>query len=201
MINISLTDFIDFVSRVGGSKFTKVNEVYTREPYQPAFDFWKPLREGIIDYHKSDLEKSELDKILHDLTDKNKIKLYPALIANYKSFLGRKKTEWFDPPHKLWRYGEFRMKLNPELGLEINGNLYVIKLYFKSDSLSQQKSDLILLLLNTSLKKAEYKDVNFAILDVARKKLFERTRLTEKHISLLRGEAMNFTNIWNSFEN
>lgn len=73
MINISLTDFIDYVSKVGTSKFTLVNHIYSREEYQPAFDFWKPLREGIIDLHQNNKDKSELDKILNDLTDKKKI--------------------------------------------------------------------------------------------------------------------------------
>ena len=44
MINISLTDFIDYVSKIGASKFTVVNQIYSREEYQPAFDFWKSLR-------------------------------------------------------------------------------------------------------------------------------------------------------------
>lgn len=200
MINISLTDFIDYVSKVGASKFTLVNQIYSREEYQPAFDFWKPLREGIIDLHQNNKDKSELDKILNDLTDKKKINRYPALIESYKSFLGRKKIEWFEPPFKEWKINDLRIKLNPELGLEINDKLYVIKLYFKSDSLSQMKADLILLLMNTRLKKGDYKEATFAVLDIERKKLFEKTKLKKNHVPLLEGEALSFINIWNSFD-
>ena len=200
MINISLTDFIEYISKVGTSKFTVVNQIYSREEYQPAFDFWKALREGIVDLHQSNKEKSELDKILLDLTDKKKINCYPALIESYKSFLGRKKIEWFEPPFKEWKTNDLRVKLNPELGLEINDKLYVIKLYFKSEKLSQMKADLILLLMNTKLKKGNYKDVTFAVLDVERKKLFEKTKLGETHLPLLEGEALGFISIWNSLE-
>lgn len=200
MINISLTDFIDYVSKVGASKFTLVNKIHSREEYQPAFDFWKILREGIIDLHQNDKDKSELDKILNGLTDKKKINRYPALVDSYKSFLGRKKIEWFEPPFKDWKTNDLRVKLNPELGLEINEKLYVIKLYFKSDSLSQLKADLILLLMNNKLKKGDYKEVTFAVLDVERKKLFEKTKLKKAHLPLLEGEALSFINIWNSLE-
>lgn len=200
MIEISLTDFIDFVSKVGGSKFTKVNEVHSRDDYHPAFDFWKPLREAIVEMHKEGKNKNTLDEVLLRLTDKNKKKLYPGLVKNYKSFLGRKSIEWFEPPYKHWNEGDLRIRINPEIGLEINGKFYVIKLYFKAEPLSQQKSDLIILLLNDALKNKDYQEVTFAILDVGRKKLFERTRLSEVHMSLLEGEAMNFINIWNSLE-
>lgn len=200
MINISLTDFIDYVSKVGTSKFTLVNKIYSRDEYQPAFDFWKPLREGFIDLHQNNKDKSELDKILNNLTDKKKINRYPALIESYKSFLGRKKIEWFAPPFKEWKINDLIIKLNPELGLKINDKLYVIKLYFKSDSLSQNKADLIILLMNTKLKKGDYKEATFAILDVERKKLFEKTKLKKDHLSLLEGEALSFINIWNSFD-
>ena len=200
MINISLTDFIEYVSKVGTSKFTVVNQIHSRDEYHPAFDFWKPLRDGIIDLHQNKKEKTELDKILNDLTDKKKIKRYPELIESYKSFLGRKKTEWFEPPFKDWEINDLRVKLNPELGLEINDKLYVIKLYFKSDNLSQMKADLILLLMNTYLKKGEFKSATFAVLDIERKKLFENTKLKKIHLPLLEGEALSFINIWNSLE-
>jgi hypothetical protein len=200
MINISLTDFIDYVSKIGASKFTKVNEVFSREEYNPAFDFWKPLRDGIIDFHENKKDRSQLDKILENLTDKKKIDRYPALIESYKSFLGRKKCEWFEPPFKDYQINDLRIKLNPELGLEINGKLYVIKLYFKAEKLSQSKADLILLLMDTKLKKGGYKDVTFAVLDIERKKLFDKTKLNNNHLALLEGEALSFINIWQSFE-
>jgi len=76
-VQISLTDFIEYVSKVGTTKFTKVKEIKNREPYHPAFDFWKPLREKIIEIHKENKNKNLLDEVLNDLTDKNKINLYP----------------------------------------------------------------------------------------------------------------------------
>lgn len=200
MINISLTDFIDFVSKAGTTKFTKVKTIKNRGDYETYKDFWRPLRNGIVEYHERKLKLNHLDQILNNLTDKKKIKLYPELIKKYKSFLGRKKIEWFEPPFKEWKYNDLRVSLNPELGLDINDKLYAIKLYFKADKLTQPKANLILLLLNEKLKKKEYKDVVFAILDVPNKKLFENDKLDKTHIPLLEGEALSFINIWNSLD-
>jgi len=200
MIKISLTDFIDYVSKVGTTKFSKVKQIVSREEYQPAFDFWKPLREAIIKLHKNSEDKNVLDRVLLDLKDKKKHERYSILIKKYKSFIGRKKIEWFDPPHKEWKYDNLKIVLNPELGLEINGKLYVIKLYFKSEKLSQKKADLILLLMNNKLKKGHYKEVTFAILDIERNKLFEHTRLDNTFLALLEGEALSFIKIWESLK-
>ncbi len=197
-IPISLSDFIDFVSKVGTTKFTKVKEIKNRDDYHPAFDFWKPLREKIIDIHHFNKNKNLIDEVLNDLTDKNKINLYPNVITNYKSFLGRKKTEWIAPPSFDWISGELMIKINPEIGLFINDKPYIIELYFKSEPLSKSKIDLIILLLNSCLKNGEYSEANFAVLDVCRKKLHDSSNLNSTHLSLLEGEAYSFTRIWNT---
>ncbi|WP_164879142.1 hypothetical protein [Flavobacterium cerinum] len=41
-IKISLTDFLDFINRSGGTKMTKVKQVKNRAKYHPASDFYKP---------------------------------------------------------------------------------------------------------------------------------------------------------------
>jgi len=197
-VQISLTDFIEYVSKVGTTKFTKVKEIKNREPYHPAFDFWKPLREKIIEIHKERKNKNLLDEVLNDLTDKNKINLYPNLISQYKSFIGRKKIEWIEPPFEDWIMSDLRIRINPEIGLFINDKPYIIKLYFKSEALSKAKVDLILLMMNENLKKGEYVDANFAVLDINKKKLYENCPLDKVHLSLLEGEALSFLKIWDN---
>ena len=86
-IEISLTDFIDFVSKSGGSKMTKVKQIKKRDAYQPFADFYKGLREGIIETHEKGLPKKELNKIIDELTDPKKISNYKEAIEGYKKFL------------------------------------------------------------------------------------------------------------------
>lgn len=197
-IKISLTDFIEFVSKVGTTKFTKVKEIKNRDPYHPNKDFWKALRDGIVDIHKHSLNKKKLDEVVNGLKDENKIKLYPHVIKQYQSFLGRKKTEFINPPNEDWIYGDIQVKLNPEIGLFIDDKPYIIKLYFKAEPLSKSKIDLIILMMNKYLRKGDYSEANFAVLDVCKKKLYETSKLDDRHLSLLEGECLSFSQMWNS---
>ncbi|CAJ3969483.1 Uncharacterised protein [Burkholderia pseudomallei] len=91
MAVISLTDFVDIVSKSGTPKATKVASVKERPDYEPALDFYRTLREGIIHLHQSSKPKSELDRILDKLSDPKKIKNYPALLEALQKVVGKEK--------------------------------------------------------------------------------------------------------------
>ncbi|MCA6441112.1 MAG: hypothetical protein IM581_14360 [Chitinophagaceae bacterium] len=159
-------------------------------------DYWKYLRDNLEDFHKSDKDKKELDKIVDLLTYKAKEKNYNELVTAYKGFLGRKSIKWFDPPYKQWKNNELLIKINPELGLNINGRKYVIKLYFKSDNITKNRVDLILTLLKKELT-SRTSDFEVALLDIRAKKLYAADKIdAEILMPLLIGEANSFETIW-----
>ena len=49
MPQISLTDFVDIVSTSGTPKATKVKQVKYRPAYNPAIDFYKRIRDDIVE--------------------------------------------------------------------------------------------------------------------------------------------------------
>jgi hypothetical protein len=61
MPEISLTDWVDFVITAGPPQFTKVKELAARGEYDPRFDFWKPLREGLQSHHQG---RTKLEDVL-----------------------------------------------------------------------------------------------------------------------------------------
>lgn len=197
-IEISLTDFVDFVCKTGSTKLTHVRTIKQRGEYSPATDFYKPLREGIKEIHQCNGSKKELNKILLSLTDPNKIKNYPGAIDGYKKFWGRKDLNFFEPPHRQWEYGKLGIRINPELGLEFNDKFYIVKLYFKSDTLSKNKVEQILTLMENQLREGVPDEVKMAILDVRNAKIFSKEDKDLSLLSLLRGEARNFEEIWKS---
>ena len=92
MIKISLTDFVDFVISSGTPKLTKVRQLKRRGEYRPAFDYWKNLRDEIIDFHKRNMnDKSRLDEVLESVVDEKKIGGYKECLRGYKRFIGKKK--------------------------------------------------------------------------------------------------------------
>lgn len=203
-IEISLTDFIGFVNKMGNAKLNHVKSIKDRPEYEPYMDFYKPLREAILKLHKKNQKKEVLDTVLEGLTDDKKKRCYPDLIDGYKKFLGRKKFEWIKPPKKDWKIGGITITINPEIGLEEkkkNGssNFYIIKLYFKEDALKKAQADQILTLMEMQLRsKVNEPEIKFAILDIRRSKLHIKQGQELKELPLLKGEANSFATMWNS---
>lgn len=197
MPTVSLTHFVDFVSKAGTPKLTIVKNVKEQlaRQYDPAADFYKAAREGIVEMHKTAQPKSALDVLMSSISDKKKQSAYPPIIQGYKKFLGKKKVSWFDPPRDEWTHGGLAVSVNPELGLTINGTLHTIKLYFKGDKLAKLRIDIATQLMELVLRKTKTPTV-FGVLDVRNAKLFTSSGIDPGLIALLQGEASSFAQMY-----
>lgn len=171
MPKISLTDFVDVVSKSGSPKQTKVKQIKNRPAYQPATDFYKPFREGLIDLHVAGNDRSSLDNIIPNLNDLKKVANYPELIDGYKKWWGRKTIGWFDPPRGKYTSSGIDIAVNPELGLIIDGKRVIVKLYNKAEPITQFRIDLVPLLMELVLRDSCEPDDAVALLDVRKGKL------------------------------
>lgn len=199
MPQISLTDFVDYTASSGSPKLTKVKTVKDRGEYNPAFDFWRRFREGIVEHHRSgNTDKKALNQITTNQTDQKKLTAYPRAIDGYKKFLGRRSVAWFEPVVKRWSSGGLEVRINPELGLEINGVRHLIKLYLKADPLSKRRVDVILALMHEVLSEESPPNTVYAVLDVPRAKLYTTDTAAPGLLPLLHGEAISFAVIWDS---
>lgn len=186
---VSLTYFLDFVSTSGSPKLTVVRKFKIKDPYDPRQDFWKRLREGIVEFHKSgQTNKNWLDRLAKGLTDQKKLGLYPDNVKQYKRFLGRKKIRWFKPPKADWTCNGLTITVNPELGLKIDGSPTLVKLYFKADNLAKRRVEVIQLLMDVAVNKR----FHFGVLDVPRAKLYSSSSPDHSLLPLLQGEAASF---------
>ena len=197
MTAISLTQFIDFVSKAGAPRLTVVKNVKQQlsEGYDPATDFYKAIRDGIVMMHRNGQPKSTLDSTLNGLTDKKKQTGYPPLVSGYKKFLGKKSIEWFDPPRDDWSQSGLTVSINPEVGLVIGGCRHVIKLYFKAEPLTKLRTDVVTQLMNLVLGKPK-SSFAFGLLDVRKARLFTSNGADPGLIALLQGEAASFASIF-----
>lgn len=200
MPEISLTDFVDFIVKSGTPRLTKVRQLRERTEYDPASDFWKALREGIVSYHRSaSANKNQLDSIITIVNDSKRKKRYNAAIEHYKKFIGRKKISWFQPPRTDWLKSGLTVRVNPELGLMWSETRYVIKLYFKDEQLTKRKADVVTALMVDALNAQLQTGDQVAVLDVHSQKLY--TGYSENLSPLLIGEASSFVAIWEALEN
>jgi hypothetical protein len=194
---VSLTTFVDFVIASGTPRLTVVRNarrLYAAN-YQPPFDYYKQLREAIIAAHSDQNPVATLQRFLDQLDNDKKREKYRSCVNAHAKWIGKKTLTWIGCSMRKWSSGGLTVKVNPELGLCINGVDHVIKLYFKQDPLSKLRVDTILHLLGTTLPAKQAKALP-GILDVPNGKLITPTITHEGIGALLKGEAAAFTNMW-----
>jgi len=197
MPELSLTTFVDIVSASGTTKLSKVRQAKLRPKYSPAIDFYRNFREHICNIHKRNESKSELQKILKGLTDKKKITNYPSLVKGYSKWWGAKKLNWFDPSASVWSAHKVDVRVNPELGLNINGYNHLIKLYMKTEGISKNKIDIILHLMHISLCDPKKQNI-MSVLDVRNNHLISYTTPINGLSAALDGELAYISAVWDN---
>jgi hypothetical protein len=198
MPRISLTDFVDIVSKSGTPKATKVAQIKNRPDYEPAVDFYKPLREFIVDHHKRALPKFASAEALASIADPKKMTNYPEAIDGYRRWWGNKALEWFDTPVGTFSSHGVDVVVNPELGLVVNGRSYVIKLYFKADPLSKARVDIVTHMMEETLRGSLLGGEIMAVLDVRRAKLISPTVPIPRLTAALNAELAYVAAMWGS---
>ncbi|WP_129125930.1 hypothetical protein [Geomonas oryzae] len=196
MRKMSLTDFVDVVSKSGTPKATKVRSVINRPKYSPATDFYKPLRDRITDTHQNNLPKASLYKLKQLLTDEKKIKNYPAAIEGYTAWWGNKTLKWFEPANDTFERHGVSVSVNPELGLLINGVPYLIKLYFKADELTKNRIGIATHLMEECLRPHCSEGEIMAVLDVRNGKLFSLKAPIPYLTEMLGAELAYISALW-----
>lgn len=199
-IKITLTEFINFVNKSGTAKATVVRAAKKRRetednPY--ATDYWYTLRNRIIEFHKKGKDIDFIDDTINHINSEKRPN-YEMLINGYKKFLGKKKIKYLTPIRKTWVIGDISIALNPELILEINKKILVIKLYMSAnESMNKKHADLILTLLEHEMRsKVGGPEPIFAVLEVKTGKLFPQKEKDLSLYPLLKGEARSFEIQW-----
>jgi hypothetical protein len=194
MERVSLTYFVDFVLKVGTPRLNGVKE-FKEHRHDHLTDFYKPLREAIIDTHEKGKPVRALDDFLGTLTDERKRRIFPELVASYKKWL-RPGMQWFTPPQTTLPVGDLSININPELGFKIDGMPHLIKTYFRGEPLAQKRVSIVLGLISSALGPSRPGTV-FAMLDVKNGQLRTLKSAPNPRLGLLlRGEAASFSTIY-----
>lgn len=197
-VGIGLTQFIDFTVKGSEAKTNMVRKIKYQDPYHPAFDYWKQLREGIIKYHEQGLDLDFFDSLIEGLEPKKKPN-YIEYIKQYKKFLRNKDVVWFDPGKATWLGDELNVRASSELGLFINGEPHLIKLYFKGKNEKVDKRNIrtTLTLLNSATYEMSYTfSINNSVLNVPKNKFFTDNAVNADKLIALESEARQFMFIW-----
>lgn len=197
MERVSLTHFVDFTLKIGAPRLTLVKD-FKEHRYDHLTDFYKPLREAIVDMHEKKRPDASLDDLMGTLTDERKRRIFPSLVTGYRKFLHAQKPVWFTPPTAVLAMGDSEININPELGFEINGTPHLLKMYFRGEALARRRVQITLSLIMQSLAASRPGTV-FGMLDVKNAKLHVLKAAPNPKLNLLmRGEMASFATIYNA---
>lgn len=198
---IGLTQFINFSTKGSSAKINEVKKIkYQDSDYHPAKDYWKQLRDAIIKFHEQGLNLEYFDFLLEDIDDKKKVN-YQSAVKQYISFIKKKDIEWFPPGKSIWTTDQLSVRSSPELGLIINGEPHLIKLYFKGkrEKIDKRNINSTLTLLNTSTYEIGHDpSVNKSVLNLHNQKLYTNNDFDAAHLLALQAEANQFVYIWDN---
>jgi hypothetical protein len=194
---LSLTDFVDVVLKSGTPKATKVRQVKDRPDYHPAFDFYRPIREAIVDTHSTGGSRPQFRSLAGAVVDPKKQKNYPDVIAGYEKWWGTKAFTWFAPARSMYVSAGVSIIINPEVGLSWNDTPHLIKLYFKDEPLDKHRAALILDLMEYTLRPTAG-EAEISVLDVRKSKLYSRTGGPLATIPLINAEMAYIASLWQS---
>lgn len=167
---ISLTQLVDVIARKGRNKAKMVFSIQRKlaEPYDPKKDHYRALRRALQGAHGQSDPKGYLDNFLQTVTEPVRARRYASLVRAYKRWIGRKKIDQFDLLPVVYEHKGFAVRVNPELGLMIDDEPHVLKLYMKDQPLRREDAEVI-----AALMRHVYRDesTRYAVLDVQNAKL------------------------------
>ncbi|WP_377865785.1 hypothetical protein [Bacillus sp. R86525] len=197
-IKVGLTQFLDFTLKSSAAKTNFVKNLKSQPEYQPAFDYWKQLRDTVIKFHQNELP-FECFETLVQTVDQKKKQNYIDVIKQYKKFIKNNDVSWFDPGKSHWISDDLIVRSSPELGLFINDEPHLIKLYFKGkkERIDKYNINSTLTLLNESTFSNEYNDVNYTVLDIQKNRMYTNNSINNDHLIALESEAHQLSYLWN----
>jgi hypothetical protein len=196
MPGISMGDLVEVASRMGPPKTAKVHAIKNRKPYSPATDFYKPLREALVDIHQNGKPSSDLLQFVNKLTDQKKKTNYDPAIKGYIKWWASQSLNWSPPIKGTYSTGGFDINVNPELGLVIGGQRFLVKLYMNAEPATNLRLQYVTALMELVLRnKAQPNDV-LGVLDVRRAKLFTSSPPSTALKASIDAEIAYIASVW-----
>lgn len=197
-IKVGLTQFLDFTLKSSAAKTNFVKNLKSQPEYQPAFDYWQQLRDTVIKFHQNELP-FECFETLVQTVDQRKKQNYIDVIKQYKKFIKNNDVSWFDPGKSHWISDDLIVRSSPELGLLINDEPHLIKLFFKGkkERIDKYNINSTLTLLNESTFSNEHNDVNYTVLNIQKNRMYTNNSINNDHLIALESEANQLCYIWN----
>lgn len=162
-VNLSL--FVEFTVAQGTARVACVAD--SKNEYDPRIDFYKGFRERAIKQLVKGWSAQEFRQLVKEVKAPGKQASYESCRSGLTQWARGKEITATRAPNQIWSAAGLEVSVNPELRLVIDGDRYVVKLYFKGPELTTAREEHLLFLLNETAPKG----FEAAVLDVRRSQL------------------------------
>jgi hypothetical protein len=181
--------FVEFTVAQGTARVDCVAD--SKRDYDPRTDFYKGFRERVVRQFVDGWDAQEFRRSVREVKTPNKQASYEACRAGLTRWAQNKKFAATKAPNKNWEAAGLEVRVNPELRMTIDGEKYVLKLYFKADELTAARRENTLFLLSETAPQG----VQAAILDVRRGRLIVAGESDPNLDALLVSDAAAFATL------
>lgn len=158
----------------------------------PFVDFYRPLRETIVGLHIQGDGPQSLDDFVQARPDGRERHVFAKVATGYQKFLARwSNVTWFDPPFREHQLGALTVRVNPEVGLMVDGRPHAIKLYLRGDLITPARIKATIAILSGALG-VKWPATVVSVLDVRRARLYTPRAVSKDTVLQLEGAAAAF---------
>jgi hypothetical protein len=190
MPTVPLTRFIDFTVAQGAARVRAV--AAAKKDYDPQTDFYKRIRSATVRQFEEGWDATKFRKVVHKISTPHKAEHFEECRAGLAKWARNKTISATQAPNKTWSAAGLDVQVNPELRMIVNGEKFVVKLYFSAPKLSKARRDHMLYLLEEAAPEGQ----TAAILDVRRSKLIPAPQTRRPLGPLLAAEAGAFASLY-----
>jgi hypothetical protein len=190
VVEVSILDFAKFVGATTPS--ARIDAVRrSKDPYQPAHDFYKGIREAIVLGHANDDLAVRLQEAIRRANARRRPS-YEESAAGYLRFTRRRTFDWLEKPRSFrWDEGDLRVRVNPEIRALLRGRATVLKLWFSAKPIPTQGRRAMLHLLRHA-----YRHEDVAVFAVQRGEILRPGVPIPQAEAFLGSEADAFLGAW-----
>lgn len=197
-MQIRFSDFVVFLSKRGTARITAVQRIRDRGGYDVRKDYWKQFRETLIRYHRLNRQGlPSVSLLASSAQDPKKRASYLAVAEAYHKFIGKRQVTSFSAPTAVWRTTDLDVAVNPELGLVLGDQPFVLKWHLRADPIDVKVGREAAYLLPYLLNESSPAGSQFGIL-LPTSGTLVRPRFSASTLKFLESEAAAFVRIWRS---
>ena len=149
-MEISLNEFTRFAVANSNNKVQTLTHIKSSQNsvYAPEKDYYKYLREGVINYEDGSLSLADFQVLNIGLSDSRKTTGYQAPLNGYTTWRGQFSGQGLSVVKKRWSNGSLVVKVNPTICIEDGGLKNHIIVNFKKEPFSQDRVNVMTTVMN-----------------------------------------------------